>query len=178
MLSGDGSELVQAFLRLFEGLYQYVDAADAIVDRIDAKAATCPRRARCDARVRHGAAAQADRSLRRRLSRGAAAADDLSAPLLGIVDRRVIEASGALGEPQYVRNELRLERIKTCSRTRSTFRQRVRMGHSGFRPHARDARGAGVLRHRVSARTDSTDPTRTSWGPSCGPATARPTRRA
>src|SRR6185295_19631691 len=41
---GGGGEgpLVQAFLRLFEGLYQYVDAADEIVSRMNARAATLP----------------------------------------------------------------------------------------------------------------------------------------
>ena len=114
MLSGDSSVLTKAFLQLFEGLYRYIDAADAIVERIRAKAATLP-------------APQANATLgfvtalpRRLMDLFVAGSLEEQLPrlyflltLLGIVDRRVIEASGALGEPRFVRTAIRLDRIKT-----------------------------------------------------------------
>jgi hypothetical protein len=114
MLSGDSAVLTKAFLQLFEGLYRYIDAADAIVDRITAKAASLP-------------APQANATLgfvtslpRRLMDLFVAASLEEQLPrlnflltLLGIVDRRVIEASGAVGEPRFVRTSIRLDRIKT-----------------------------------------------------------------
>jgi hypothetical protein len=111
--SGDNGVLTQSFLRLFEGLYQYVDAADAIVKGINAKAASLP--APDHAAVQAFAALMARRLmdffvvtlLEQQLPRLA-----FLFKLLGLVDRRVVEASGAPHEPRFVRNELRLERIK------------------------------------------------------------------
>jgi len=117
ILSGDGATLAKAFLQLFEGLYRYIDAADAIVDRITAKAASLP-------------APQADATLgfvtqlpRRLIDLFVVSLLEEQLPrlnflftLIGIIDRRVIEASGAVGEPHFVRTTIRLDRIATLFR--------------------------------------------------------------
>jgi hypothetical protein len=114
VLTGDGGKLTQAFAKLFEGLYRYVDSADAIVDRVKAKAATLP-------------APQAAATLNFATSMPRKLIDLFVAlpleeqlprlnyllALLGIVERRVIEASGAVGEPRFVRTAIRLDRLKT-----------------------------------------------------------------
>ena len=113
ILSGDSSQLFQAFLRLFEGLYQYIDAADAIVSGINAKAASLS--------VPERSAAQGFAALmtRRLMDLFVITLLEQQLPrlaflfkLLGLVERRVVDVSGALGEPRYVRNELKLDRIK------------------------------------------------------------------
>ena len=112
ILSGDNSELFQAFLRLFEGLYQYVDAADAIVSGINAKAAALP------VPERNAAQAFATVMPRRLMDFFVVTLLEQHLPrlgflfkLLGLVERRVVQPSGALNEPRYVRNELKLDRI-------------------------------------------------------------------
>jgi hypothetical protein len=111
--SGDPVGLAQAFLRLFEGLYQYVDAADAIVDAISARAPSLP-------------APEATATLafvasmpRRLMDLFVVSLLEQQHPrlafllkLLGIVDRHVVEVSGAVNEPRYVHTELRLDRVR------------------------------------------------------------------
>lgn len=113
ILSGAGADLAQAFIRLFEGLYGYVDAANAILAGITAKAGTLP--------APQANATQAFAALipRRLMDFFVITLLEQQMPrlafllkLLGLVERRVIEASGAVNEPTYVRNELKLDRIK------------------------------------------------------------------
>jgi hypothetical protein len=112
--SGDNGELFRALLTLFEGVYRYVDSMDALVDRIKAKAATLP--AAEQNAVDTFAALMTRRSidylvitvLEQELPRLA-----FLFKLLGLLERRVIEPSGSLNEPRYVKKELRLGRIKT-----------------------------------------------------------------
>jgi hypothetical protein len=112
--SGNTTGLVEAFVRLFEGVYLFVDSAHEIVSHIDAKAATL-------ADPVERAAAQGFAAL---LSRKVidyfvitALEEQLPAlafllKLLGLIDWRMVEASGSHGEPRYVRKDLKLERIK------------------------------------------------------------------
>ena len=112
VLSGDDGELFQAFLRLFEGLYQYVDAADAIVSGINAKAATLPVPERNAvqafgvAMTRHLIDFFVVTLLEQQLPRLA-----FLLKLLGLLDWHVVEPSGSLNEPRYVKKVLRLDRI-------------------------------------------------------------------
>lgn len=114
VLSGDSGVLAKAFSQLFEGLYRYIDAADAVVERIKAKAASLPAP---EANATLGFVAALPRRL---IDLFVAGSLEGQLPrlyfllsLLGIVDRRVVEASGAVGEPHFVRTAIRLDRIKT-----------------------------------------------------------------
>ena len=112
VLTGDNAQLLQAFLHLFEGLYQYVDAADAIVSGINAKAAALPAPER---NAVQGFGATMTRLLfdffvvtllERQLPRLA-----FLLKLLGLLDWRVVEPTGSLNEPRYVKKAVRLDRI-------------------------------------------------------------------
>jgi hypothetical protein len=113
ILSGDNGELFRAFLKLFEGVYRYVDAMDALVAKIDAKAATLPAAERNAAQT--FGALMTRRSidflvitlLEQQLPRLA-----FLLKLLGLIDWRMVEPTGSLNEPRYVKKELKLERIK------------------------------------------------------------------
>ena len=112
VLSGDNGQLFQAFLRLFEGLYQYVDAADAIVSGINAKAAALP------VPERNAVQAFGVTMTRRLMDFFAVTLLERQLPrlafllkLLGLLDWHVVEPTGSLNEPRYVKKELRLDRI-------------------------------------------------------------------
>jgi hypothetical protein len=111
--SGDQVELAGAFMKLFEGVYLFVDAADALVSRIDAKAAALP--------AADGNAVQAfgGRIARKAIDYLVITLLEQQHPrlaflfkLLGLIDWHVVEPSGALHEPRFVRKDLRLERFK------------------------------------------------------------------
>ncbi|HEU4836220.1 MAG TPA: DUF6603 domain-containing protein [Pyrinomonadaceae bacterium] len=111
--SGDQGELVAALARLFEGLYLFVDATREIVNQIDARAATLPPAERDAVQVFGGLMA------RKVIDYLVISILDHQLPRLsfwlrvfGLIDRHVVEASGALNEPRYVRKELHLERAK------------------------------------------------------------------
>src|SRR5688572_14660222 len=104
VLSGDNGQLFQAFLRLFEGLYQYVDAADAIVSSINAKAAALP------VPERNAVQAFGVTMTRRLIDFFAVTLLEQQLPrlafllkLLGLLDWHVVEPSGSLNEPRYVK---------------------------------------------------------------------------
>ncbi len=80
VLSGDTGGLTRAFLQLFDGLYRYVDSAEAIVARINARAASLPP-AQANATIAFASTltAQADRPLPRPAARTAAAEVELLA---------------------------------------------------------------------------------------------------
>jgi Family of unknown function (DUF6603) len=113
ILSGDNTELVEAFLRLFEGLYQYVDAADSIVSGINAKAASLP------TAERNAVQAFVAMMARRLIDFSIISLLEQKLPrlgfllkLLGLLDWRAVEATGSLNEPRYIKKELKLDRIK------------------------------------------------------------------
>ena len=112
ILSGNSAELVQAFAQLLEGLYRYVDAADAVVAQIAAKAAALP------PPERNAVQAFAPRIPRRVIDFFVVNAVRQHLPrlaflleLLGLVERRAVDISGVMNEPAYVRIELKLDRI-------------------------------------------------------------------
>ena len=112
ILSGDTGQLTQAFVPLFEGLYQYVDAADAVVSGIHAKAATLP------APERSAVQAFGATLTRRLMDFFVVTLLEIQLPrlafllkLLGLLDWRVVEPSGSLNEPRYVKKSLELGRI-------------------------------------------------------------------
>ena len=112
--SGDESALFNAFLKLFEGVYLFVDGSVSLVDRINARAATLPPAER-DAAQAFGLLMTkrtidflAITLLEQELPRLAYLLE-----LLGLIDIRVVEATGNPGEPRYVKKELRLDRIET-----------------------------------------------------------------
>jgi Family of unknown function (DUF6603) len=137
ILSGDSNQLSLAFAHLFEGLYQYVDAANAIVGGIKAKAASLP------APERNAVQAFAGLMPRRLMDFFVISMLEEQLPrlafllkLLGLVDRRVVEASGALNEPRYVRNELKLDRIKDLFKNPAVhFANVYGWGTGGFDPY-------------------------------------------
>src|SRR5438094_2241105 len=112
ILSDNSGELVKAFAQLFEGLYRYVDSADALVGLINAKAAALP------PPERNAVQGFATLIPRRVIDFFVVKALEQHLPrlkflfeLLGLIERRVFDASGAVNEPPYVRTELKLDRI-------------------------------------------------------------------
>jgi hypothetical protein len=113
IVSGDQGELIGSFIRLFEGIYLFIDAADEIVNRINTKAATLPAADRDAVEVFGALMARKvvdylvitflEQQLPRLL---------FLLKLIGLVDLRVEEATGELHEARYVRKELHLERLK------------------------------------------------------------------
>lgn len=110
--SGDTGQLVNALLHILEGLYLYVDGLAKLTDRIKAAGGG-------DASVNAFAALMA----RKTIDQTILLLLELEAPrllyilrILGIVEWKVIEASGQPREPRFVRKELKLERIKDLIR--------------------------------------------------------------
>ena len=150
--SGDNGELFRALLTLFEGVYRYVDSMDALIDRIKAKAATLP--AAEQNAVDTFAALMTRRSmdylvitvLEQQLPRLA-----FLFKLLGLLERRVIEASGSLNEPRYVKKELKLGRIKDLFNDPAAhFASVYGWGTTAFDPHD-IMRAVLVFYHRESS---------------------------
>ncbi len=112
--SGDNGELVQALVKLFEGIYRYIDSMKKLIDAITAKGATLP------AAERNALDAFGLLMLRRSMDYLVITIMEQELPrvafllkLLGLIDRKVIDISGAQNEPRYVKKELRLDRLKT-----------------------------------------------------------------
>jgi len=112
--SGDNGELVRALVKLFEGVYRYIDSMKKLIDAISAKAATLP------PAERNALDAFGLLMLRRSIDYLVITILEQELPkltfllkLLGLIDRKVIDISGASNEPRYVRKELRLDRLKT-----------------------------------------------------------------
>jgi len=113
IVSGDQGELIASFIRLFEGIYLFIDAADEIVSRINTKAATLPPADR-DAVGVFGAL-----MARRVVDYLVISLLEQQFPqvlflvkLIGLIDLKVVEPTGALHEPRYIKKELHLERLK------------------------------------------------------------------
>lgn len=111
--SGDQGELVAAFVQLLEGVYLYVDAMAEIVGRIDAKAATLP------VAERNAVQAFSSNMSRKVIDYLVISLLERQLPrvihlfkLLGLVDWEVVEPTGNLNEPRFVRKDFKLERIK------------------------------------------------------------------
>ena len=111
--SGDEGALVKALLHLLEGVYLYVDGLAKLTQRINAAAAPLP------AADKNAVSAFAALMARKTLDQALILLLELEAPgllyllrVLGLVDWQVLEASGNLHEPGYVRKDLKLERIK------------------------------------------------------------------
>ncbi|HLL51982.1 MAG TPA: DUF6603 domain-containing protein [Myxococcaceae bacterium] len=113
LLSGDQGALVRALLALLEGVYLFVDAVTRMVGRIDAVAATLP------SPDREAVQAFGLLMARRTLDALVINALALQRPrlafllkLLGLIEWRVVEATGRPLEPRHVRKELHLERLE------------------------------------------------------------------
>ena len=109
--SGDEGQLVNALLHMLEGIYLYVDGVVKLTDRIKA----VPLPAADQNAVNVFAALMA----RKTLDQAVILLLETEAPrllyllrVLGLVDWAVIEATGNLHEPGFVRKDLKLERIK------------------------------------------------------------------
>lgn len=113
IVSGDRGELIQAIARLVEGIYLFVGAMEALVSQIDAKAAALPAAERNAVQAFGGLMTRKTIDylvitfLKVRLPRLA-----FLLKLLGLIDWRVIEATGQINEPRHVRKDLKLERIE------------------------------------------------------------------
>ena len=135
--SGDQGELVAALARLFEGLYLFVDAARELVNQIQTKAATLPP-ADQNALQTFGAL-----MARRAIDYLVIMLLEEESPrllfllrLLGLVDWRVEEPTGALNEPRFVRKELHLERAKDLFKDPAAHLTSVyHWGTDDFDPH-------------------------------------------
>jgi hypothetical protein len=117
LVSGDQGDLVRALLALVQGIYLFVDALAQLVSHVDAAAAALPSPDR-----------EATQGFGALLARRAIDALVITAlaeqlprvaylfKLLGLIDWRVVEATGQPLEPRHVRKELHLERIKDLIR--------------------------------------------------------------
>ena len=110
--SGDETQLAAALAVLIQGIVLFVQSATQLVDQINAKAATLPEPGKsavitfCELMARKIIDYLAISTLELQLPRLA-----FLLKLLGLIDWRVIEASGAPNEPQYVRKDVRLDRL-------------------------------------------------------------------
>ncbi|WP_433042982.1 DUF6603 domain-containing protein [Dactylosporangium sp. CS-033363] len=109
--AGDDGELGQALLELLDGVYRHADALTRLAAAIDDAAAALPAGERDP--VRTFAAALA----RRAFDSAVVALLEREWPrlayllrLLGLLDWRIVEASGRPGETRYAHKELRLDR--------------------------------------------------------------------
>lgn len=135
--SGDQGELVAAFARLFEGVYFFIDATREIVNQIDAKAATLPP-AEQNALQTFGVLMARKvidylviTLLEQQLPRLA-----FLFKLLGLIDWRVEEPSGALNEPRFIRKDLHFERAKDLFKDPAAHLANVHgWGTANFDPH-------------------------------------------
>jgi hypothetical protein len=134
--SGDQGQLIVGFSRLVEGIYLFIDAMEALVSQIDAKAAVLPAAER-DAVQAFGALLA-----RKLIDYLVITVLEQQQPrvafllkLLGLVDWYVEEATGMVNEPRYVRKDLRLERIKDLfSDPAQHFANVYGWGTAGFDP--------------------------------------------
>lgn len=111
--SGDTGQLVKALIAIVEGVYLFVDAVVKLVEKIDAATAALP------APERSAAEAFALVMAKRTIDFLVISALEQHLPrlvyllkLLGLIEWRVIEATGQPLEPRHVRKELHLERFK------------------------------------------------------------------
>src|SRR5919106_3351082 len=113
IVSGEQTELIGSFIRLFEGIYLFIDAADEIVNRINPVAATLPAADRNAVEVFGALMARkvVDYLVITFLEQQLPQVLFLF-KLIGLIDVKVEEATGALHEARYIRKELHLERIK------------------------------------------------------------------
>lgn len=111
--ASDNGALVPALIQFVQGIYLYVDGTAALVDRIETAAAAL---AAAEANAVAGFTGLMARKLidylvlsqlEMRLPRTA-----FLLHLLGLLDWRVVEASGAINAPRFVRKDLKLDRIK------------------------------------------------------------------
>jgi hypothetical protein len=135
--SGSAADLTKGFLSLFEGIYQYVDAAGQLIVAINAKAASLPP-ADANALQTFGLLLA-----KRLMDYFALSALEQYLPrvnfvliLLGLAESRVIEASGQPHEPKFVLRELHLERVKDLVTDPGThFTNVYQWGSTGFDPY-------------------------------------------
>ena len=112
-ISGDEGQLGAAFATLVDGLFRFLDALKKLVDGIDTKSASLPEPGRsavknfCELMVRKAFDYLAITILEQQRPRLA-----FLLKLLGLIDWRVIELSGAPNEPRYIRKDIKFERIK------------------------------------------------------------------
>lgn len=111
--TADNGQLVAAFVRLFEGVYRFVDSMKAIVDRIGVVAATLP------PAERDAVAAFGLLMARKAIDYLVVSVLEQQLPrllflfkLLGLVEWSVVEEDPARGQPRFVKKELHLERLK------------------------------------------------------------------
>jgi len=113
IVAGDTMKLVGAFLEFAEGIYLFIDSMDDLVDRIRAKAASLPP---ADASAVQNFVAQMTRKVIDYLIISFLEQERpqiaFLLKLMGLIDWRVIEESGAANEIRHVRKDLRLDRIK------------------------------------------------------------------
>lgn len=114
LTASDNGGLVSGLLHLVEALYRFINALAALVDQIRARATTL------GAAERAAVEAFADVMTRKAIDYMVITLLEQQFPIslhvlkfLGLVDWRVIEASGAINVPRHVRKDLRLDRIKT-----------------------------------------------------------------
>lgn len=114
LAASDNSGLVAGIIHLVEALYRLVNALVAMVDQIRARAAAL------GGAERAAVEAFAGVMTRKAIDYMVITLLEQQFPIslhfltfLGLVDWRVIEASGAINEPRHVRKDLRFDRIKT-----------------------------------------------------------------
>ena len=114
LTAADSGALVAGIIHLVEAIYRFVNALIALVDRIRARAASL------GAAERTAVEAFAGVLSRKAIDYMVISLMEQQAPValhvltfLGLVDWRVIEASGAINVPRHIRKDLRLDRIKT-----------------------------------------------------------------
>lgn len=114
LTASDDGGLVTGILHLVEALYRFINALAAMVDQIRARAAALGGAERAAVEAFAGVMS------RKAIDYAIITLLEQQAPMslhvlkfLGLVDWRVIGASGAINEPRHVRKALRLERIKT-----------------------------------------------------------------
>ena len=147
LTASDNGGLVAGIIHLLEALYRFVNALNAMIDQIRSRATSLG-----------GTEGTAVETFAGVMSRKAI--DYMVITLLeqqfpvslhvlkflGLVDWRLIEASGAIDEPRHVRKNLRLDRIKTMfTDPAAHFSDAHGWGQPTFDPEELMRLGAGLL---------------------------------
>jgi len=160
VLSGDNTQLAEAFLRIADGLRQFVGAANAIVGSINAKAASLPTPDR-DAVLAFTATIARqliDFSVINLLQTQSPRLAFLLR-LLGLLDWRSVPASGAANASRYIKKDLRFDRLGDLFHDPAThFANVYGWGTHSFDPTLILQAALGFFSEDSPARLDTSGP--------------------